>query len=91
MLLIFMCFSWLRTLLLLSSMKMYDNPFIVLKTIGYRDHWRNGISSERQIDQTKRLDGNPSCATNSPMDRSGRTPEGGKLQHRTVAGAKSNR
>jgi hypothetical protein len=35
-------------------MKMYDNPFIVPTTIGYRDHWRNGISSERQIDQTKR-------------------------------------
>ena len=54
MLLILMCFSWFRTLLLLSSMKMYDNPFIIPPTIGYQDHWRKGISSESQIDQTKR-------------------------------------
>jgi hypothetical protein len=39
---------------LLSSMKTYDNPFIIPTTIGYQDHWRNGISSESQIDQTKR-------------------------------------
>jgi hypothetical protein len=35
-------------------MKMYDNPFIIPPTIGYQDHWRKGISSESQIDQTKR-------------------------------------
>jgi len=73
-------------------MKRYDNPFIIPTTIGYQDHWRNGISSEREPDRSnKAVDGNPSCATNSPMDGSGRLLKGRSLSTETVAGAKSNR
>jgi hypothetical protein len=77
MLLILMCFSWFRTLLLLSSMKMYDNPFIILLSRSLEE----GHLVREPDRSNKAVGGNPSCATNSPMDRSGLLK--GKLQHRS--------
>jgi hypothetical protein len=81
----FICFSWLRTLLLLSSMKTYDNPFIIaIKIIG-------GMASRQRARSMKQSGGwKPKLRHKQPYGSKWETPEG-KLQHRTVAGAKSNR